>query len=73
MTEVRNDTPRPRIAVIPYMTDLVRGPRRWMVPPDRRAIAHCCTCQCTVYGAEYQECARLGHEIRYLLVSTKPG
>ena len=68
---VRNDEPpKPRIGMIPYMTDLLREPHIpvTLSPAPRRLISYCCTCQKTVYGGDFEDCKRLEHELRYLLV-----
>ncbi len=70
---VRNDEvqkPKPRIGTIPYMTDLLRQPHIpiTLSPLPRRLISYCCTCQKTVYGADFEDCKRFEHELRYMLV-----
>ena len=68
---VRNDEvqkPKPRIGMIPYMSDLMEGPRRLLAPGPRRMVAFCCTCQKTVYDADFEDCKRFEHELRYMLV-----
>ena len=67
---VRNDTPpkpRPRIGTIPYVTDLLAA-QPLVAQGNRRTVAYCCSCQKTVYDADYEYCKRLEHELRYTLL-----